>query len=297
MSIQNDSRYLSYLLRHHPETIGLTMTSSGWVNVEELTLNSKGLFTLEYLEEIVATDKKKRYSFNENKTMIRANQGHSIPINPDLEEKEPPYHLYHGTASRFLESIKATGIQKQSRTLVHLSQDKDTAYTVGKRHGEPVIIVINAFQMHKDGIKFYQSENGVWLTDYVDPKYFSVIYNNKIILYSAWKFVPDEKFIKKMNELGYTNYDDENLRLDPRMVKFIEDNMEEYYTRKAYLAEKADTKGRAGITHTTAWIDYVDTTQNWAIINGSHPFIGAEEIKYFNIKHRTNNRIDIVSHI
>ena len=109
---------------------------------------------MDILKDIVETDNKQRYSFKDNYNYIRANQGHSIPINPDLEEKEPPYHLYHGTASRFLESIKATGIQKQTRTLVHLSQDKDTAYTVGKRHGEPVIIVINAYQMHKDGIKF-----------------------------------------------------------------------------------------------------------------------------------------------
>ena len=103
--------------------------------------------------------------------MIRANQGHSIPINPDLEEKEPPYHLYHGTASRFLESIKATGIQKQSRTLVHLSQDKDTAYTVGKRHGEVVLYLIKSREMHQDKYEFYISENGVWLTKEVPIKY------------------------------------------------------------------------------------------------------------------------------
>lgn len=173
MNITKDSRYLSYLLRHHPESINLTLDSRGWANISELIKKTDGTFNMEYLEEIVRTDEKKRYSFNEDKTKIRANQGHSINVNPDLKEETPPKYLYHGTALRFLDAIKKEGIKKQSRSYVHLSKDEQTALKVGKRHGEPVILIIEAEKMYNDGIKFYKSENGVWLTDYVEPKYFT----------------------------------------------------------------------------------------------------------------------------
>lgn len=172
MNITKDSRYLSYLLRHHPESINLTLDDKGWANIRELIEKSKDTFNMEYLEEIVRTDEKQRYSFNEDKTKIRANQGHSINVNPDLKEEVPPEFLYHGTALRFLDAIQKEGIKKQSRSYVHLSSDEQTAKKVGSRHGEPVILIIRAKEMYNEGNKFYKSENGVWLTDYVEPKYF-----------------------------------------------------------------------------------------------------------------------------
>lgn len=172
MNITKDSRYLSYLLRHHPESINLTLDDKGWANIRELIEKSKDTFNMEYLEEIVRTDEKQRYSFNEDKTKIRANQGHSINVNPDLKEEVPPEFLYHGTALRFLDAIQKEGIKKQSRSYVHLSSDEQTAKKVGSRHGEPVILIIRAKEMYNEGNKFYKSENGVWLTDYVESKYF-----------------------------------------------------------------------------------------------------------------------------
>ena len=130
---------------------------------------------METLEDIVATDNKQRYSFNEDKSLIRANQGHSIPVDVELKENEPPEFLYHGTATRFLNSILNDGLKPMSRLYVHLSKDIETAWKVGKRHGDPVILKINSRDMYKDGYKFYLSENGVWLTEKVDAKYFEVM--------------------------------------------------------------------------------------------------------------------------
>lgn len=123
------------------------------------------------MEEIVRTDNKQRYSFNEDKTLIRANQGHSVSVDVELKEKEPPEFLYHGTADRFLKSIMTEGLKPMSRLYVHLSKDIETANKVGKRHGNPAILKVNSGQMNQDGIKFYLSENGVWLTSKVDVKY------------------------------------------------------------------------------------------------------------------------------
>lgn len=126
---------------------------------------------MEELEEIVTTNDKKRFSFNEGKTMIRANQGHSVEINLALQAIIPPDVLYHGTAEKNLGSILEKGIQKMSRQYVHLSNDKETAFKVGSRHGKPLILTINTAQMHQDGLLFYQSDNGVWLTDAVAKQY------------------------------------------------------------------------------------------------------------------------------
>lgn len=170
------SRFISLALRHHPEAAGITLDSEGYANTQSLI---KGVaryfrgFDMKTLEKIVAEDEKTRYSFNEDKSKIRANQGHSVAgVNPGLTEKTPPDVLYHGTAERFMPSIREEGLLKMSRQYVHLSIDEETAEKVGKRHGKPVIITIDTAKMHKDGYKFFLSENGVWLTDSVQPKYF-----------------------------------------------------------------------------------------------------------------------------
>ncbi|MGD1318587.1 RNA 2'-phosphotransferase [Chryseobacterium sp. 2R14A] len=170
------SKFLSYVLRHHPELIGLNIDENGWANVDELitksTKDSQG-FTFEELDEIVQTNSKKRFAFNEDKTRIRASQGHSIDINLALTPQQPPEFLYHGTAQNNIDSILENGIEKRSRQHVHLSIDKETATNVGMRHGRPIILTISTEKMFDDGILFYLSENNVWLTDFVDAKYIS----------------------------------------------------------------------------------------------------------------------------
>ena len=169
-------KFLSLVLRHDPDKIGLELDEQGWGNVRELIDKCKKHryhFSMEDLIEIVETNDKQRYTFNEKRNKIRANQGHSIDIDLALSPSEPPKFLYHGTAIRFLPSIMQEGIVKGSRQHVHLSKDKETATKVGSRHGKPVTLSIMSGQMYKDGIQFYQSDNDVWLTDYVDVKYIS----------------------------------------------------------------------------------------------------------------------------
>ena len=176
MSLVKISTFLSFVLRHRPDNIGIELDEHGWANVEELILGVKKkhpIMTMELLEEIVRTDDKMRYSFNEDKTLIRANQGHSIPVDVELMELVPPTLLYHGTAEKYVESIDATGLIPKSRLYVHLSADYDTAIKVGTRHGAPVIYTVDATRMHEDGHKFYRSVNGVWLTKEVPVKYLS----------------------------------------------------------------------------------------------------------------------------
>ncbi|MFT4072729.1 MAG: RNA 2'-phosphotransferase [Dysgonamonadaceae bacterium] len=168
------SKFLSLILRHEPDKIGLNLDVNGWANVKELIEKSKKHryhFSMEELTEVIETNDKQRFSLNEKRTKIRANQGHSININLALSPSEPPEYLYHGTATRFLSSIMEEGITKGSRQHVHLSKDKETATKVGSRHGKVIVLTIMTSQMYKDGILFYQSDNGVWLTDYVDVKY------------------------------------------------------------------------------------------------------------------------------
>lgn len=175
MSKNDLSKFLAFILRHKPEDIGITLDEHGWANVDELIegINKKDGYSanIYILDEIVRTDDKQRYSFNEDKTLIRANQGHSIPVDVELKEMTPPDILYHGTALRFMVAISDDGIKPMSRLYVHLSEDIETSHKVGKRHGEAVVLKINAKRMHAEGIKFYLSENGVWLTKYVDWKY------------------------------------------------------------------------------------------------------------------------------
>ena len=173
MSLKETSKYMSLILRHKPDAIGITLDEYGWANVDELIagIAKDNEFNMEILEEIVRTDEKQRYSFNEDKTLIRANQGHSIPVDVELEEKEPPEILYHGTGEKYVSSIDAQGLIPKSRLYVHLSKDEETAVKVGSRHGKPVIYIVKAKQMYEDGYKFYISENGVWLTKEVPVKY------------------------------------------------------------------------------------------------------------------------------
>lgn len=171
------SVFISLVLRHKPDEAGISLDEHGWANVAELIegINETGRkIDMEILEEIVRTDLKQRYSFNEDKTLIRANQGHSVPVDVELEEQQPPHVLYHGTADRFLESIMAEGLKPMNRLYVHLSKDEETAVKVGKRHGNPVVLKVNAKEMYDDGKKFYLSQNGVWLTKHVEKKYIEV---------------------------------------------------------------------------------------------------------------------------
>lgn len=172
------SKFISLILRHNPDAANITLDEHGWADVEKLLsgMNDTGRrIDMEILEEIVAADSKQRYSFNQDKTLIRANQGHSIPVDVELKEQEPPEFLYHGTAARFLDAIFNDGLKPMSRLYVHLSKDTETALKVGKRHGDPVVLKIYSRDMYKDGYKFYLSENGVWLTEKVDVKYFEVL--------------------------------------------------------------------------------------------------------------------------
>lgn len=170
---KDTSKFISLILRHKPETIGITLDEHGWANVEELIegVNKTHKLDMETLERIVAEDEKQRYSFNEDKTLIRANQGHSIPVDVELEEVVPPETLYHGTGEKYVASIDAQGLIPKSRLYVHLSGDKETATKVGTRHGKPVIYIVHSGDMHRDGFKFYRSVNGVWLTKEVPVKY------------------------------------------------------------------------------------------------------------------------------
>lgn len=173
LSLTEISKYISLILRHKPEEIGITLDEHGWANVEELIqgISKTNQFNMGMLEEIVATDNKQRYSFNEDHTLIRANQGHSIPVDVELEECVPPEILYHGTGEKFVGSIDAQGLIPKSRLYVHLSQERETAVKVGQRHGKPVIYRVQSGDMQQDGFKFYKSVNGVWLTKEVPVKY------------------------------------------------------------------------------------------------------------------------------
>ena len=173
--LNDTSKFIALVLRHKPEEIGILLDEHGWANVDELIagIAKTQPFDMAMLEEIVSSDDKQRYSFNEDKTLIRANQGHSIPVDVELEKKIPPEILYHGTGEKYVESIERQGLIPKSRLYVHLSADYETAVKVGSRHGKPVVYTVAAGKMQKDGYVFYQSVNGVWLTKNVLAKYLS----------------------------------------------------------------------------------------------------------------------------
>ena len=174
-SLTGTSRFISLILRHKPEVIGITLDEHGWADVDDMIagINQSGKYKIDrdMLDEIVRTDEKQRYSYNEDHTLIRANQGHSIPVDVELKEMEPPEFLYHGTGEKFTASIDKQGLIPKSRLYVHLSPDEETAVKVGRRHGKPVIYLVRAGNMKRDGYAFYRSVNGVWLTKEVPVKY------------------------------------------------------------------------------------------------------------------------------
>lgn len=168
--LKHISKFLSLVLRHQPQEIGLTLDHEGWADVAGLIekTNKKGIkLDFATLQIIVDTNDKKRYSFNEDKTRIRANQGHSIEIDLNLAAQVPPTVLFHGTADRFIDAIRQDGLQKMNRHHVHLTAHEATARNVGGRHGKPVVLIVNALIMHEQSHVFYLSDNGVWLTDHV----------------------------------------------------------------------------------------------------------------------------------
>lgn len=172
------SKYLALVLRHKPEKIGLTLDEHGWADVDELiekTVHSGRKLDKESLEYIVRTNDKQRYAFNDDHTKIRANQGHTIPVDVELKESVPPDVLYHGTAESSLPSIMDKGLLKMKRLYVHLSKDVSTAIKVGQRHGKPVVLLVDNGRMYKDGYKFYLSANGVWLTEHVPTEFLQKI--------------------------------------------------------------------------------------------------------------------------
>ena len=196
MDYERVSKFISLVLRHKPEAANLTVDKYGYAQVDELVayLNKKyGGFTVTDLDTIVETDDKQRYSYNNDHTKIRANQGHSFPVDLGLEAQQPPLLLFHGTSTKYLDSIMEKGIISKSRQYVHLSKDVDTAHTVGLRHGGgTVILVVSANQMWKDGYKFFLSDNGVWLVDEVPTKYFTLWHVNSSFDLNHLKVVADE---------------------------------------------------------------------------------------------------------
>ncbi|WP_020407453.1 RNA 2'-phosphotransferase [Hahella ganghwensis] len=177
--ITKTSKFLSFILRHEPQAIGITLDENGWVNINELleAANASGKsITRELLDEVVFTNDKQRFAYSPDGSRIRANQGHSVEsVDLALSPVEPPGFLFHGTVERFLDDIREFGLKKMNRQHVHLSADITTARSVGGRRGKPVILKISAGQMFQSGIEFYLSANGVWLTDSVPAEYISVV--------------------------------------------------------------------------------------------------------------------------
>ena len=172
------SKFLSLVLRHKPEIIGIQLDEQGWTDVPTLIRKSEaaGVFMdMETLRFVVENNNKKRFLLDEAQGRIRASQGHSIEVQLGYSAQEPPEILYHGTAERFLKSILESGLQKRQRHHVHLSRDVETAIKVGSRHGRPVVLEVRAKEMQEAGFQFFMSDNGVWLTDAVPAHYLRVL--------------------------------------------------------------------------------------------------------------------------
>ncbi|MDY7574620.1 RNA 2'-phosphotransferase [Actimicrobium sp. CCI2.3] len=169
------SKYLSFVLRHQPGAIGITLDTEGWVDITVLIAAAAKIgktLAIDVIREVVATSDKKRFAISEDGLRIRAVQGHSTQhVDINYIEQVPPDFLYHGTATRFLDSIYEQGLISGSRHYVHLSQDKQTALAVGSRHGQPAVLTIKALLMHEQGFKFFRAENGVWLTSVIPVEF------------------------------------------------------------------------------------------------------------------------------
>ena len=172
MDIKRISKYLSFILRHQPDSIDLTLSDEGWANIDELISKTKKFkLTRESLQTVVDTNDKKRFLISNDGQLIKANQGHSINVKLKLEPVTPPEFLLHGTAERFIKSIFKEGLSKQQRHHVHLSETQKTAMNVGSRYGKPVLLTINSKRMHEDGFDFFKTANNVWLVDHVPTEY------------------------------------------------------------------------------------------------------------------------------
>jgi putative RNA 2'-phosphotransferase len=168
------SKFLSLVLRHRPDAIGLDLDDGGWSDIVELIEKARKTgvnLTPAVIRQVVSASDKQRFRISSDCTRIRANRGHSIPVELSLQVEEPSEILYHGTARRNLVAIHREGIKRSNRNYVHLSMDTETALKVGARHGQPVVLFVQAARMSSDGIRFFRSENDVWLTEYVAPEY------------------------------------------------------------------------------------------------------------------------------
>ena len=171
------SKNMSYVLRHRPDTVGIELQEGGWIGVDELLkafAHAGKPFTLEVLERVVTENDKQRFEFSADRLHIRARQGHSVEVDLGYAGCVPPKVLYHGTATRNLDSILKLGLVKGKRHHVHLSTNIETMVQVAMRHGKPVVLAVDAARMHADGFEFFVTENQVWLTDHVPPEYLSV---------------------------------------------------------------------------------------------------------------------------
>lgn len=186
MNLTRTSKFISLILRHKPEVIGIILDEHGWADVDTLIagVSKTHPLDMQMLEEIVRTDDKQRYSFNSDKTKIRANQGHSIPVDVELSEASPPEILYHGTGEKYMTSIEKEGLIPKTRLYVHMTDDYGTAIKVGQRHGRPVVYRIDTMVMEKEGFKFYRSVNGVWLTKKVPARFLTRINYGRDDLFS-----------------------------------------------------------------------------------------------------------------
>lgn len=169
------SKFLSFVLRHKPEEINLELDKNGWADINELIQKSKEHQDLTFSEDdlffIVKNNAKQRFMLSDDKTKVKANQGHSIQVELGLVDTAPPEYLYHGTAEQFIDIILKEGVKPMKRHDVHLSFSKEVANSVGIRHGKSVVLRIKTKQMHKDGFTFQCTANNVWLTKHIEPKY------------------------------------------------------------------------------------------------------------------------------
>jgi len=175
------SKYLSYVLRHAPETAGLELDPGGWAPIADVIAGAEGPLTEDQIRSVVASSDKQRFSISEDGLRIRANQGHSVPVDLGLIPQTPPDRLYHGTVEKFLAAILEQGLLKGQRHHVHLSADLETAMAVGARRGKPVILTIDAAAMAAAGHAFFRSENGVWLTDAVPAEFLARLETERIL--------------------------------------------------------------------------------------------------------------------